>query len=250
MLDASKQFSFIQNLITIATCIYNFMIKKQLLLIALVLFVSCAPKYHPQILTIAFTTPVTLLPPDYSKEENWAALPDKSDNADKIPCSNQLRDQQSNGDADIFFIHPTLYLKTNEKSNGWNADVTDTIVNKRVDESTILYQASVFNGAGKIYAPRYRQAHIAAYYSHKYEDTSKAFDLAYNDVQRAFQYFLDHYNNGRPIIIASHSQGTTHAIRLLKDFFDGKPLMKQLVSAYIVGMPVYDSLFTFIAASR
>ena len=31
----------------------------------------------------------------------------------------------------------------------------------------------------------------------------------------AFQYYLEHYNNGRPFIIASHSQGTYHAKRLI-----------------------------------
>ena len=53
------------------------------------------------------------------------------------------------------------------------------------------------------------------------------------DVKAAFQYYLEHYNNGRPIIIASHSQGTTHAKRLLKEFFDGTALQHQLVAAYL-----------------
>jgi hypothetical protein len=65
-----------------------------------------------------------------------------------------------------------------------------------------------------------------------------AFDLAYEDVKNAFQYYLKNENKGRPIIIASHSQGTTHAIRLLKEFFDGKDLSKQLICAYLVGMGV------------
>ena len=47
----------------------------------------------------------------------------------------------------------------------------------------------------------------------------------------------------RPIIIASHSQGTTHAARLLKEFFDGKDLQYDLVAAYLVGMPVPKDYF-------
>ncbi len=62
-------------------------------------------------------------------------------------------------------------------------------------------------------------------------------------MKTAFQYYLDHYNNGRPIIIASHSQGSSHAIKLLKDFFDNKPLSKQLVAAYMVGMDVQGSSY-------
>ncbi len=215
-------------------------------LITIFFISSCSRQYHPQILIVPFSEHSSPTPPDYSIRENWAALPDKVDNADKVPADLHLNDEQINAETDVFFIHPTLYLKTTDKSNQWNADVTDTIVNKRVDESTILYQASVFNGAGKIYAPRYRQAHISAYYSSNKDDNEKSLALAYSDVSNAFKYYLDHYNNGRPIIIASHSQGTTHANRLIKDFFEGKPLMKQLVCAYLIGMPVYDSTFTIL----
>jgi hypothetical protein len=60
----------------------------------------------------------------------------------------------------------------------------------------------------------------------------------------AFLYYLEHYNNGRPVIIASHSQGTTHAGRLIKEYFEGKPLMKKLVCAYLIGMPVPEHYFS------
>src|SRR6266487_2349803 len=72
------------------------------------------------------------------------------------------------------------------------------------------------------------------------------FDKAYEDVKAAFEYYLQHYNNGRPIIIASHSQGTTHAKRLIKEFFDGQVLQNKLVVAYLVGMPVEPGYFTSI----
>jgi len=39
-------------------------------------------------------------------------------------------------------------------------------------------------------------------------------------------------------VIASHSQGTWHAVNLLQAFFDNQPLQNQLVAAYIVGIPV------------
>ncbi len=53
-------------------------------------------------------------------------------------------------------------------------------------------------------------------------------------------------NSGRPIIIASHSQGTLHAIRLLQEFFDGTPLQKQLVCAYIIGYQIPTDAFKHI----
>src|SRR5262249_43670173 len=56
----------------------------------------------------------------------------------------------------------------------------------------------------------------------------------------AFQYFLDHQSNGRPFIIASHSQGTDHGFRLLKEKIDGTPLAQRLVAAYLIGNRISD----------
>ena len=62
-----------------------------------------------------------------------------------------------------------------------------------------------------------------------------AFELAYSDVLRAFDYYLAHENHGRPFILASHSQGSLHALRLIQERLAGKPLQKQLVAAYLIG---------------
>ncbi len=176
-------------------------------------------------------------PPDYSTSDYWAALPTKKDFADSIPLKAEgLKDEQVTAKADVFFIHPTIYTqRPAEGTFEWNADVNDAGLNRRVDESTILNQASVFIGSCRVYAPRYRQAHYYSFVTNNQGDRQKALDLAYSDIKAAFEYYLNHYHQGRPIVIASHSQGTLHAKRLLKEFFDGKPLQNQLVFAYLVG---------------
>lgn len=192
----------------------------------------------------AFSADLTPPAPDYSRVEYWAALPSIKDKADELPKrSKGLKDLQAEAKADVFFVHPTIYTYEPTTKYIWNGDVTDAELNRKVDESTILNQASVFNAAGKIYAPRYRQAHFFCYYTSQKKDATQAFDLAYNDVKSAFEYYLTHYNQGRPIIIAAHSQGTQHAKRLLKEYFDGKPLHKQLVIAYLIGMPTPANYF-------
>jgi hypothetical protein len=196
-----------------------------------------------------FETYTVPTPPDYSKSEHWAALPTKKDNADRTP-SDTLKDRQAEAQADVFFVYPTIYVGTRKYQNQWNADVNDAVFNQSIDESALLHQASIFNGAGKIYAPRYRQAHLYAYFTKDTASSAKAFKLAYSDVKRAFEYYLENHNNGRPIIIASHSQGTSHCGQLLKDFFDKKPLQKQLVAAYLVGMPIYRGAFQNIFPCR
>lgn len=189
------------------------------------------------------------LVPDYSQLAYWAAHPDKRDPSDSLPKPLK-KDFQASDKADVFFVYPTSYLDTS-KPSGWNASLNDAKLNLYTDYTSILNQASIFNQAGKIYAPRYRQAHINSYSPVNYADTLKAlaaFELAYQDVKAAFEYYLAHYNNGKPIIIASHSQGSTHSKRLLKEFFDNKPLSKKLVVAYVVGMAINPNDYTQLKA--
>lgn len=179
--------------------------------------------------------------PNYEEEKNWASLPFIQDPADLTPSADYINVQDS-ALADVFFLHPTTYIGARGE-NKWNASVQDHGLNKKTDKSTILYQASIFNGSGRIFAPRYRQAHLHSYFSKDDESKKKAINLAYKDVSSAFEYYLENYHKGRPIILAAHSQGTTHAIRLLKEFFVEKPLKKKLVVAYLVGMPVSKGTF-------
>ena len=153
-----------------------------------------------------------------------------------------LKNESKDSLADVFFIHPTTY--TDKKMDmGWNADIDNPELNRKTDRSTILYQASVFNKCCRVFAPRYRQANLQAFYTQNKVKGEAALDTAYEDVKAAFIYYLKNYNNGRPIIIASHSQGTLHAGRLLKEFFERRPLEKQLVCAYIIGLPVFSNYF-------
>ena len=159
--------------------------------------------------------------------------------ADQVP-KGVLVTPQEDAQADVFFIHPTTYTG---KADNWNASVEDVKLNEKTDETTILYQASIFNASGKVYAPRYRQAHLSTFRSEDKAAATQALQLAYQDVKRAFQYYLDHYNDKRPIIIAAHSQGALHAKKILQEFFDGQDLQRRLVVAYVVGWPVYKNDF-------
>lgn len=205
---------------------------------------SCTDKFAPPVMEEAFNENALPPAPDYSKQESWTALPNKKDFADLVPGKEELKNAQDFAKADVFFVHPTSYLKKTKLSKGWNADIADEIINQKTDNGAIKNQATVFNGSCRVYAPRYRQAFISAYFIRDKSKREKALQVAYADVKNSFEYYLQHYNNGRPIIIASHSQGTTHSIKLMKEFFDGTKLQKQLVAAYMIGMDVYDSLYT------
>ncbi|MFM1775143.1 MAG: hypothetical protein RJA53_753 [Bacteroidota bacterium] len=208
---------------------------------------SCSNSYQKLAANYHFSK--TPSGPNYSDLAYWAAHPAMHDPSDSVPAPLQAS-YKPDTTIDVFFIHPTTYLGT-EKPFGLNADISDAFLAAKTDFSPVLYQGSLFNEAGRVYAPRYRQTHISAYFPVTASDTTlaiAAFELAYQDVKAAFEYYLANENKGRPIVIASHSQGTTHGIRLVKEFFDGKPFQKQLVAAYLVGIPVNPQIYSSIKA--
>jgi hypothetical protein len=185
------------------------------------------------------------LAPDYHELQMWAAHPWKKDPSDSTP--RPYITSRKDTLVDVFFIHPTTYTQEEAVANKpftlqyWNASVQDEALNNRTDESSILNQASPFN-VYRVFAPRYRQAHIQSF-SLPDSIARPFFDTAYADVKNAFEYYLEHFNQGRPFIIASHSQGTLHAGRLIKEMIEEKPLQQQLVAAYIIGLAVPVSYF-------
>ncbi len=221
-------------------------LKKGLLFVwACMVCTACSNKYHRFASNYPFVSASGT--PDYNDLDYWAAHPAKWDTSDSVPLPLRGR-YQPDTTADVFFIHPTTYIKK-KNPTAWNAAIDNADLNAKTDYSTILFQASIFNEAGRIFAPRYRQAVYAAYFPKTKEDSiavKAAFELAYEDVKTAFLYYLKHYNKGRPIIIATHSQGATHGKRLLKELFDGKALEKQLVAAYLIGMPLEPDYFVSI----
>ncbi|TAE38680.1 MAG: DUF3089 domain-containing protein [Runella slithyformis] len=224
---------------------------KKVAILAVLALIWASCRKPPVVLMSAPNVQQAPAKPDYSKPENWAALPSKQDLADSVPLNSNLRNEQATAIADVFFVHPTIYTyQPSPDKYEWNADVKDAELNQKTDNSTILNQATVFNGSCRVYAPRYRQAHYYTFTTQNTTHRQSTLDLAYADVKAAFTYYLEHYHQDRPIFIAAHSQGTLHAKRLLKDFFDGQPLQKKLVFAYLIGdiagVPVQPSEFAHI----
>lgn len=176
--------------------------------------------------------------PNYSLESSWSALPFRDDVADVLP-KNEIWKSDSLKDVDVFYVHPTIY----QKGKLWNAGLDMEKINRKVDKYPVRLQASVFNASCRVFAPRYRQAVVDVFY-HESADGEKALDLAYSDVKRAFEFYLKNHNQGRPFIIAGHSQGTHHTRRLLREMIDTTDLRKQLVAAYVIGFTLVDTLYT------
>ncbi|MES2773637.1 MAG: DUF3089 domain-containing protein [Bacteroidota bacterium] len=214
--------------------------------LVLLLLVSCssAPKYQVSSYANGNNNPV----PDYSNLYYWAAHPYKHDPSDSLPV--RYRKDYQDSSVDVFFIYPTTYTdksKIAAEPNGgsrWNANINDDSLNAKTDYTTILNQATPFNHY-RVFSPRYRQAHYQSFFIA--DSISKPFfETAYADVKAAFEYYMVHNNGGRPFIIASHSQGTVHAARLIKELIENNPLAQKMVAAYLIGMPVRTDYFASV----
>jgi hypothetical protein len=179
-----------------------------------------------------FSAAITPASPDYSQRESWAALPDRADSADALMKFGVI-DQQASAAVDVFFVHPTTYFGT----GNWNQALDNEPVNQLTDSFVMRGQASVFNSCCRIYAPRYRQATIYSFLDRS-GSGGAALQVAYGDVERAFEYFLQHFSQGRPFILASHSQGTVHLRTLLEQHITGTSLRDRLVAAYAIGFSI------------
>ncbi len=171
--------------------------------------------------------------PDYRAAASWAALPTRFDNADFAPPGE--RDVQNKAEVDVFYVHPTTYFS----AAGWNQPPGDEESAELIDTIILTNQASAFNACCAVYVPRYRQATLFSFMDRE-GDGGKALELAYADVQSAFEHFLTEFNQGRPFIIASHSQGAFHSDRIIREAVLGTELEDRLVAAYIVGFEISE----------
>ena len=176
--------------------------------------------------------------PDYTKPDSWISNAKLNSHGSEDPSQWLPREMSQNalGDAKIFYIHPTTYLGTDFAPDRWNAPLHPDTETEARTRLFVHSQASAFNLAGEIWAPRYRQAASGAFLLRS-DDAQKALDLAYGDILAAFDEFLREAPEGG-IILAGHSQGALHLERLLREQVAGKPLAKRIVAAYVVGWPI------------
>jgi len=144
----------------------------------------------------------------------------------------ETRPSPAKVDAAVFFVHPTgLVSRTN-----WNANLDDDASRQR-SRLFVKGMASAFNASSDVWAPRYRQAAIGAFLTDAPEAT-QALDLAYRDVEQAFDTFVKRIRPDQPIVLVGHSQGAFHLRRLIRDRIAGTPLGQRIAAAYIIGWPV------------
>ena len=177
--------------------------------------------------------------PDYSLTYKSAPLPHIKGLQHKVP-DESFKSIIDEADVDVFYIHPTGFF-----GKYWNCRIDKSIASYDRTELMLISQASAFNELCNIYAPHYRQA---TYYSY-FDEGSNGFDahdLAYSDVEEAFDYYLENFNEGKPFIIAAHSQGALHGQRLIHNKIQNSFLKNQLICAYLIGYVIPENNFNLL----
>jgi hypothetical protein len=160
-------------------------------------------------------------PTDYSDKNNWFHLPESTDKP-----------------VDTLFIYPTVYINPAPDAPKI-VPVEDEML--RVAVKDHYPQAPIlFEDLTNLYEPFYRQSNLCAFVGMKPEEMV-AFQLREQrtDVYAALDYFFEHFNQGRPFILASHSQGSIMLKIALRDYFkEHTDYLERMVAAYVIGFAI------------
>src|SRR5262245_15095557 len=174
---------------------------------------------------------------DYSDGATWLCRPGRTDacaidlNTTIVAANGALTREEfkaaENPPIDCFYVYPTV---SSDKTA--NSDMTIDAAERGVIRS----QFARFRAACRVYAPMYRQVTLAALragIAGAPMQVDRA--LGYNDVVDAWNYYLQHDNNGRGVVLVGHSQGSGVLTQLIREQIDGKPVQSRLISALLLG---------------
>ena len=162
--------------------------------------------------------------PDYSQKSCWYQVPEITK------------------DVDTFYIPATEYVASSfEEGASDFAEIGNPDV---MAGAPVEYQAhaSVFEDSTNVFMPYYRQAGFK-YEGETWQKTGNVENaisgMPYDDITSALDYYFENYNEGRPFIIAGHSQGSCMAKLVLKKYFKEHPeYYERMVAAYLIGFAV------------
>lgn len=177
--------------------------------------------------------------PDYSDAKSWLCLPGHEDacavdlSTTIVAADGSLTKEAFKADPkapiDCFYVYPTVSLDSTGNSD-MNAGPEE--------RSVVRSQFARFGSVCRTYAPLYRQITLTALragLSGGGQQVAVDRAMGYNDVVNAWNYYLEHYNDGRGVVLIGHSQGSGVLTQLIANEIDGKPIQKRLVSAILAG---------------
>ena len=161
---------------------------------------------------------------DYSKKENWYQIPEITK------------------DVDTFYIYATEYIMSSLMEGAPEYASLDNEEMLQGAAGEYLLHATAYADATNVFMPYYRQCGMTIM-KRAWKETGNV-DAAiggmpYGDIVAALDYYFEHFNGGRPFIIAGHSQGSAITKMVLKRYFKEHPdYYKRMVAAYPIGYSI------------
>ncbi|MGM0214796.1 DUF3089 domain-containing protein [Enterococcus sp. AZ109] len=139
--------------------------------------------------------------------------------------------------ADVFILYPTAYQKQGNQSP---LSKIDNLSMQAGAQVFLANQGSAFESSGNVFAPYYRQLDANWLLTQSAEKQSEYVNgVPKADVMAAFDYYIEHYNNGRPFILVGHSQGASMVKEILFDYLKNRPeVNERMIAAYVLGQSV------------
>ena len=160
-------------------------------------------------------------PSDYSDKNNWAHLPENTDK-----------------EVDTFFVYPTVYM--NPAPGAPEIVPIDDEMMRAGVKAHFREAPQAFVDKTNLYEPYYRQSNLCAVGNldpYEFMDFQKKEQRT--DVYAALDYYFEHYNQGRPFILASHSQGSMMLKLALREYFkEHVDYLDRMVAAYVIGYAI------------
>lgn len=160
--------------------------------------------------------------------------------------STQWYISQRRAEADVFYVTSTEtgdYVVDGGATCHYADTYADSLRQPLYGE--MLGVDTLVSGSLNYYSPYYRQCSLQSFGSDSL--TAARMPLAVGDVRRAFRYYLDHLNGGRPFILAGYSQGALIMVELLKEMDDDT--FKRMIAAYAIGITMDGTERHVVAAT-
>ena len=143
-------------------------------------------------------------------------------------------------DVDTFYIYSTMYFGANEGDPDYaTLDNAEMMAGINFEHAI---KSSVFEESTNLFIPLYRQSSMKYAAEVFLKDgiiEAALTGIPYDDITAALDYYFENYNNGRPFIIAGHSQGSAILRLVLKHYFKEHPdYYKRMVAAYAIGYSI------------
>ena len=161
---------------------------------------------------------------DYSDKVNWLSYPEITK------------------DVDAIYIYSTSYADMSFEDGASNYVPIDNPEMILLALGEYETNATVFEESCNVFVPWYRQAGMK--YANEVAKKTGNIDaalagLSYTDIKAALDYYFENCNNGRPFIIAGHSQGSAMVRYVLKNYFtEHLDYYQRMVAAYPIGFAI------------